>query len=81
MEGVMEENQCGRCHKKTWVLISCFSLYDTDICKTCYLKLKVHKDTLSGKSRKFSSKQGVTRSKGMGRSRGIKGEDDLLPKN
>ena len=48
MEKVMEEDRCGRCHKKTWVLISYPLLYDTDICKTCYLKLKVDKETLSG---------------------------------
>ena len=41
MEGPEEEGQCGRCHKKSAVLISYSSLYATDVCKTCYLKLKV----------------------------------------
>ena len=63
MEEVMEENQCGRCHKKSVVLISYSSLYDTDICKTCYLKLKVQSKTPSGAS--FTD--GISRSIGMGR--------------
>lgn len=65
MEGVMKETQCGRCHKKAWVLISYSTLYDTDICKTCHLKLKVrHKDKedLSGQRSQLSFNQGFSRS-------------------
>ena len=71
MEGYMEEDQCGRCHKKSAVLISYSSLYDTDICKTCYLKLKVQSKALSGKRDRSSFTDGISRSIGMGRLRKV----------
>lgn len=65
LKEVTEENQCGLCRKKTWVLISYSSFYDTDICKTCYLKLKVrhrNKEDLYGQRSQLSFKDGTSRS-------------------
>jgi len=62
MEEYMEEDQCGRCHKKSAVLISYSSLYDTDICKTCFLKLKLQSKTLSGQGSRSSYTDGISRS-------------------
>lgn len=62
MEEVGEEDQCGRCHRKSLVLISYPLLYEKDICKTCFLKLKLQSKTLSGTS--FTN--GISQPIGMG---------------
>ena len=47
MRECLENDLCGCCYKKTCVLISDSSLYEFEICKTCYLKLRVQSEGLS----------------------------------
>ena len=47
MEEDLENYLCGRCYKKTCVLISDSTLCEFEICKTCYLKLRVQSGILT----------------------------------
>ena len=47
MKEDLEKDLCGRCYKKTCVLISDSTFYEFEICKTCYLKLRVQSEALT----------------------------------